>query len=217
MAEPHTDPATPTREHLLDVAETLFLEQGTGVSLRAIVREAGQRNQSALQYHFGNRDGLITALVDRRQEQVEARRAELVRKALTENKTPDLREICALQVRPVFLLCREQASFRDALGLLGQRLLSSDRRFLEFEINQNAPSLFQLWQMALDQIDDHPLEVLSLRVENSHGMALLAMSRRAKQKDSFKGRRAELFFNNLVDQLLAMLTTPISDETRSQL
>ena len=187
------------------------------VSLRYIVREAGQRNQSALQYHFGNRDGLITALISRRQGQLEARRAELVRKALSENKNPGLREVCALQARAPFLLCREQASFREFLGVFGQQLLSSDRDFLDIEVNQDAPSLFRLWELALKHVDHQPLELLTLRVENSHGAALLAISRRAKCKDSFRGRRAELFFNNLVDQITAMLLAPISDETLAQL
>ncbi len=34
---------------------------------------------------------------------------------------------------------------------------------------------------------------------------------------SFRGRRAELFFNNLVDQVAAMLVTPASPDTRELL
>ena len=47
-----------TRERLLLTAEKLLGERGiNGVSLREITREAGQRNASALHYHFGSRDG----------------------------------------------------------------------------------------------------------------------------------------------------------------
>jgi AcrR family transcriptional regulator len=35
-----------------------------GVSLRQITRDAGQRNSTALQYHFGSRDGLVRAVLD---------------------------------------------------------------------------------------------------------------------------------------------------------
>ena len=70
---------TSSREQLLDVAESLFLSEGIDrVSLRAIVREAGHKNPSALQYHFGNREGLIEAIVGRRFQQQETRRAELI-------------------------------------------------------------------------------------------------------------------------------------------
>lgn len=69
-------PAPPdTRERLLDVAERLFAEHGIEkVSVREIVRESGQRNVSAAQYHFGSRDALIAALVERRIRVIDAMR-----------------------------------------------------------------------------------------------------------------------------------------------
>jgi AcrR family transcriptional regulator len=55
-----------TRERLLDAAEQLWGERGVdGVSLREIRIAAGQRNSSALQFHFGDRDGLLLALARR--------------------------------------------------------------------------------------------------------------------------------------------------------
>ena len=57
--------ATATREQLIAAAETLFAERGIeGVSLREINAAAGQRNASSIQYHFGNRDGLLAAVID---------------------------------------------------------------------------------------------------------------------------------------------------------
>ncbi len=181
MANQSTKSVASTREHLLDVAEALFLDQGVdAVSLRAIVRAAGQKNQSALQYHFGNRDGLITALSNRRQQQLEARRAELLRKLLSDNINPGLREACAIQVRAPFLLCREQSTFRDILGLFGQQMLASDSDFLAAEADQDAPSLRQLWEITWRQLDHLPLELLVLRGENAQAAAQLALSRRAQ-------------------------------------
>ncbi len=57
--------ATPTQ--LLDVAERLFAEHGIdNVSIREIVRASGQSNLSAAHYHFGSREALVGALVERR-------------------------------------------------------------------------------------------------------------------------------------------------------
>ncbi|MCJ8300550.1 MAG: hypothetical protein MJK13_16680, partial [Pseudomonadales bacterium] len=39
-----------------------------------------------------------------------------------------------------------------------------------------------------------PANVLNLRMEHTHGAAMLALSRRAKSRGSFKGRKADLFF-----------------------
>jgi AcrR family transcriptional regulator len=206
-----------TRERLLNVAEGLFLEHGLDdVSLRTIVREAGQKNQSALQYHFGGRDGLIAAILNRRVAQIESRRRELVEERLAAEPAPDVREACALLTRAPFLLCREDRSFRVFLGLFGQRLLASDRDLAQEE-EERQPSFAKMRAILKGRLGHIEPELLMLRIENAYAFTLLTISRRARRGGSFRGRRAELFFHNLVDQLAAMLTAPVSRATRSQL
>ncbi|HEY4460653.1 MAG TPA: helix-turn-helix domain-containing protein [Pseudonocardiaceae bacterium] len=53
-------------DKLMDAAVRLYAEHGfAGVSIRQICDAAGQRNNSVVQYHFRNRDGLIKAIVAR--------------------------------------------------------------------------------------------------------------------------------------------------------
>jgi AcrR family transcriptional regulator len=60
---------------LVDAAERLFAERGiAGVSLREIGAAAGQRNNSAAQYHFGGKDGLVAAIFGRRMVPIDRRR-----------------------------------------------------------------------------------------------------------------------------------------------
>ncbi|WP_280266994.1 TetR/AcrR family transcriptional regulator [Nocardia wallacei] len=66
------------RERLILAAERLIAERGQTVPLRDIAAAAGQRNNSAIQYHFGSRDGLITAVVEHRLATLEVRRLELL-------------------------------------------------------------------------------------------------------------------------------------------
>ena len=48
----------------MQTAETLFARTGIdAVSLNEINKVAGQRNTSAIHYHFGNKEGLIQAIV----------------------------------------------------------------------------------------------------------------------------------------------------------
>ena len=158
-----------TREHLIDTAESLFLSQGVDeVSLRAIVRGAGQKNPSALQYHFGNREGLIEAIVARRFRQQEARRAELLREAAQQDHLLTLREICSIQAGAPFMLCREDTTFRDVLGVFGLRLLTTDYDYFSVEPSQDTPSLLELWKHGLRSLEHLPPEVLALRIENAH-------------------------------------------------
>jgi AcrR family transcriptional regulator len=66
-----------TRDELIDAGERLYALRGIeGANLLAIAREAGQANKSAVQYHFGDRNGLIDAILARRVAWLETRRAE---------------------------------------------------------------------------------------------------------------------------------------------
>ncbi|MFE1320098.1 TetR/AcrR family transcriptional regulator [Kitasatospora phosalacinea] len=61
-----------TRELLIRSAERLFAAHGVhGAQLREVVRRAGQANPSAVQYHFGSREGLLDAVMAERQQRTE--------------------------------------------------------------------------------------------------------------------------------------------------
>ncbi|WP_431035773.1 TetR/AcrR family transcriptional regulator [Streptomyces sp. P6-2-1] len=60
-----SDTEVSTRQRLLDAAKELFLEKGAEqVSLRAVNAAAGL-NPGAVHYHFGSREGLVSALLER--------------------------------------------------------------------------------------------------------------------------------------------------------
>lgn len=65
-----------TRDTLIATAELLYASRGIdSVSLNEILAASGHRNRSAMQYHFGNREGLLQAIIDRHSQQVYALRA----------------------------------------------------------------------------------------------------------------------------------------------
>jgi AcrR family transcriptional regulator len=193
----------------------LFIENGLeNVSLRAIIRKAGQKNESALQYHFSNRDGLILAIQDQRMAQVDARRTTLIDEFMQTNPAPDLRSACSMLVRAPFLLCREDKGFRGYLGVFGQRVIASGQSVTATLAKQDSQSLYKLrgiFRSATSHLDDR---LFAMRFENMSSFVLLSMSRRALENGSFSGKRAELFFNNLVDLMAVMLSAPISSNTR---
>src|SRR5688500_10943785 len=57
--------ATETKEKLFRAAEHLFARYGIDVPIREIHKLAGQRNASAIQYHFGSKEELIGAIIER--------------------------------------------------------------------------------------------------------------------------------------------------------
>ena len=67
--------ATQTRARLLRAGEQRFARDGVaGAKLSDIVRDAGQRNDSAVGYHFGSRRGLLAAIVAKHMAVMEAER-----------------------------------------------------------------------------------------------------------------------------------------------
>ncbi len=71
--------ASATRDKLLDAATRAFAEHGVrNASLIEITRQAGQRNRSALNYHFGSRDGVLCAVLDRHVPFLAQREGELL-------------------------------------------------------------------------------------------------------------------------------------------
>jgi AcrR family transcriptional regulator len=69
----------PSRLRLVDAATRLFAEHGIdGVALKDIVAAAGQKNQSAVQYYFGDKGGLISAALEARFQKIDERRVQLV-------------------------------------------------------------------------------------------------------------------------------------------
>ncbi len=71
-------PGQETQDRILDTAERLFAGRGIeGVSVRSILAQAGV-NAALANYHFGNREGLIDALLRRRLAPLNEERARLL-------------------------------------------------------------------------------------------------------------------------------------------
>lgn len=78
---------------MIDAAERLAAERGlAALTVQAVQEAAGQRNKSAVQYHFGGRQGLVNALVAARMAPTNARRTELLLALGPEASTRELVE-----------------------------------------------------------------------------------------------------------------------------
>ncbi len=84
----------------MDTAERMFAEKGIdAVSLRAINAEAGL-SAAALHYHFGTREALVGAILERRIDGVLSQRSVML-KELQRQLRPDIRTIVEALVMPL--------------------------------------------------------------------------------------------------------------------
>ena len=130
LADDTSPASTPTR--LLDVAERLFAEQGIdNVSIRQIVRSSGQANLSAAHYHFGTREALIRALVERRLRTIDAIRHERLDRVVAAGREGDARAIIDAAVGTLAFVVREMPWGVDYVRVLAQALFDPRMRLLE--------------------------------------------------------------------------------------
>jgi AcrR family transcriptional regulator len=88
----------PAKEQIVLAAEALIADHGVdGASLRRIGARAGQANNSAVHYHFGDKDRLIRAIFEYRLPRLRERRARLV----AERAPTDLRGWIGCQIEVV--------------------------------------------------------------------------------------------------------------------
>jgi len=112
--------ADATRTSLIEAAERLIANKGLAdVSTREILQEAGQRNQSALQYHFGSKTGLIQATINERTSQIDKHRQTMLEDI---GGNPTLRQILEVLVLPLSELIENDAAGKNYLIFLSQAI-----------------------------------------------------------------------------------------------
>lgn len=130
-ATPMTADATSRApESIIRAAETLFAARGVeGVSLREIMRAADQRNTTSVQYHFGDRDGLIRAIVVKHMQSVSTRRDAILDLFLSRTDTT-LHDACSALVQPLVAKLDESDGGPEFLQIAAQ-LVNRDNRVID--------------------------------------------------------------------------------------
>lgn len=94
--------AQETRQAILDVAETLFAEVGfSAATLRLLTARAGV-NLAAVHYHFGSKEELTLAVMDRIVEPVHRARLERLSALEESPQRPGVEDVIRAYVEPVF-------------------------------------------------------------------------------------------------------------------
>ena len=92
-----------TRTKIIEAGEALFGELGVEKTpMRSIAAAAGQRNINAVQYHFGDRWGLLTAIFEYRETQLDVLRKDLLDQARARHTIDDLRWLMRIIFEPNF-------------------------------------------------------------------------------------------------------------------
>lgn len=197
------------REQLLDAAEALFAERGIdAVSLREITAAANQRNASAVQYHFGSRDGLIRALIARHMVAINAHRNRMLDEI--EAPIPPVRVVLEALVVPLAAQL-DDPSGRRYLRIIDQLGADAvDDEVMEGDVNR---SLNRVVEALRHTVAPLPPAVGRARIGQVTRFLLDSLAEQARQIDDRAQRSGlpnDVFTANLIDVLTAVLTAPAS-------
>ncbi|NKR42098.1 TetR family transcriptional regulator [Rhodococcus hoagii] len=197
-----------TKQKLLEVAEELFATRGVEATLIGdIVQGAGQRNPSALRYHFGSREGVLQAIREKYLAELDRRRAELFEQwPGGDPSTP--RDAVTLVVVPLVELLGSEGG-RRYLRILGQTM---------YELNPDQmgavaqyPSLARALDLMRGGMDEVPANLVEDRIRGALIVISEALATRAR--DTAGRRRAPNsipdFRRNVIAMATALLTAPL--------
>jgi AcrR family transcriptional regulator len=203
-----TAPAPSTRERLLDAAQRLYALRGLdAVSLREINQAAGARNATAVQYHFGDRAGIVRAIFARHLPDVEARRHALL-DAYESAGSADLRVLAGALVRPLAARLADQGG-REFLQIWAAALDRPDRT-IPISRREDPSDSVHRWRMLVLPL----LEEDAARLHRRFTALLYASIELGRRARSGPHTDDRLFTSYLIDVVTAMLGAPVSDETR---
>ncbi|QEU96010.1 TetR family transcriptional regulator [Streptomyces kanamyceticus] len=221
MDEPRTTPAA-TRIRLIETAERLFAERGVhAVSLREIAAAAGQRNTSAVAYHFGDKRGLVTAVYAHRLGPTNEGQLRRIAALDEQGIGKELRPLVEVFVHPMAERITRAAADPDAppshfLRFVAQALYVEGIAPHDLAAETWTRALHQLRPRIDACLGELPAPIRADRWRVFVGLTLhtLADHERALQSGAAApGRRTDLLVAGLVDAAVAVLTAPVSPAT----
>lgn len=207
-----------TKQRLIECGEELFAKHGIeGVPLRLISREAGQKNKSSVEYHFGSREGLIEAILEYRAIQFEDQRRVMMEKFTPHEVEHDLNYLMHVFLDPPLRLYYEKGSL-DYLKMTAQYLTVMRPRGVRHPVDQvvSTPNLRRALELIYDRLSFMSFGHFSMRLESVAAMFLTAILkghlRYPDRQDLFR-----LITDDAFTMMIAALRAPVDADLASAL
>ena len=184
-------------------ARRLFASDGVfRVRVADIVSDAGQRNSSALTYHFKSRSGVLREILDRHNDPIDAERG---RHLAALGPEPTTRALVAALLRPYStqLDSVEGRQYLQIVDQLGAEVIDRD-----FEVGSVAgANLQRVFARLLERPADVPIEARRQRLFAAVIVMTGSMADRARHIDAGEaiGLDAESYLANLADMIVGVL------------
>lgn len=208
------------RGRLLDVAEQLFAEKGIdAVSLNSIARESSQLNASVMQYHFGTKMQLIEAILERRMEELNRRRSELIANVDVNDRANALHQIAEAMVLPFaeHLFTEGGSTY---LRFVAQVTFNADKSVFEMMRGKHDSAVRRIAELVQQVCRDLQPDVVKHRLAVVTNLVLFTIGEREKLR--MAGRRSGVarlgaaeFIVDLIEMIVGALNAPAPSGSRA--
>lgn len=149
---------------LLQVAEKLYGQYGLdGVTIRQVVLASGSANNSAVAYHFGNKDGLLRAVCEWRLPMIEAAATAEWARVRAEGLDGDIEALIGVLLRPFLAICDSDGRHPHA-RFMQQMLRSSEGRAIRIALLSASPATAAAFDLLRQRLSHLPRELLNYRM-----------------------------------------------------
>lgn len=200
-------------------AEALFAEHGIdGVSTREIAKRAGQKNHSAVAYHFGSKEALVQEILDQRMLPIDRRRQGMLAYLEQAGQTANVRALVGALVVPLAEALQADLNQSDYIGLICQ-LYTSPEGITALEENPGRKAgVDKVGAYLVAVLPSLPAPILQARLDMLNAQISLVIAdwdrRRRDGQRSYAATELPWLTENLVDSLSAGLLAQVSAPTR---
>lgn len=208
-----------TRQRLIRSAELIFARDGiAAASLREITRESGTRNVTAIRYHFGDREALLTAVWDKHSVGLDRQRNSMLdhyeanAERYRDHRVEGIRALASALVQPLASKLDDSDGGPEFLQIFAATLAEGGPRRDASGAVVIDTSIAR-WRTLVDPyLDDE-----AVRVHRRFTAVSLTAAELARRARTGPHADSRLFVSSLTDAVTGILAQPTSAETAALL
>ncbi len=201
------------RLRLLEIAEHLFAELGVeNTPLQRIVAESGQRNRSALNYHFGSRRDLLSALLDMRTRYMNGLRHDELDKVAAAGEEANIALIARAVFQPLVDVIEHEPWGHSYVQVLAQSLFDPGLTAHELISAETTSGMRRGRDMLAAALPDAPRDTIDARMVWATDVVIYSLARWCREGAGVGTIPGQL--EDMYDFIIHGMSAPVSLQTR---
>lgn len=207
-------PEPGTRQLMLETAERLFAQEGLdAVPLHRIVQDSGQRNRSALRYHFGSRPEVVAHVINMRMPIVNALRHVALDEVEAQPGGFGVHDVMLASAHALAQVMDDEPWGRDYARIIAQANFNPAACRYDLIPEENTSSLRRVRALVIRLLPETPAPILDERLLWVEDTVVMTMGRLARIGARAAGTNV---LHNLADHCAGALRAEVSEAARGR-